>query len=132
MRTKITFMAGFVVGSVVFFGLFLAPGPLHAGGRIPLILYRGDAQGRVVFDHQTHVSKGLHCDDCHTDFAHTGKALFFARKQGLITFEDHQTAGKCFACHNAKGAAASAKSTNYDGRGAFSECNRCHRNAGGS
>jgi phosphate transport system substrate-binding protein len=128
VRTKITFVAGLAM----FMWLLLAPWPVQAGGRIPLILYRGGTQGRVVFDHQTHASKGLRCNDCHTDFARTGKALFFTRKQALITFEDHQTATKCFGCHNGKGEVEGTKSTPYDGRGAFNECERCHRNAEGS
>lgn len=121
MRTRTTFF----VGLSVLLCLFLAPWPARAGGRIPLILYRGSAQGRVVFDHQTHASKGLRCNDCHTDFDHTGRALFFTRKQGLITFEDHHTATKCFACHNGEGAAV--KNAPYDGRGAFNDCQGCHR-----
>jgi hypothetical protein len=132
VQTKITFLAGLVAGLVMFLGSFLAPWQVQAAGHIPLILYRGGTRGRVVFDHQTHASKGLRCDDCHSDFAHTGKALFFTRKQGLITFEDHQTATKCFACHDGKGPVESAKSALSDRRGAFNECTRCHRNAGGS
>jgi thiosulfate reductase cytochrome b subunit len=114
MRIQVAFMVALLAALL----LCLEPRPVEAGGRIPTIRYRGGAQGRVVFDHQLHASKGFRCNDCHTDFARTGEPLFFTRKQGLFTFADHQTATKCFACH--------------DGKGAFDECARCHRNVGGS
>ena len=106
---------------------------VDAGGRIPTLRYRGGPEGPVVFDHQVHAAKGFRCNDCHTDFAHTGKPLFFTSKQGLITFEDHRTDAKCFACHDGKGVTEHAKSAyNYDGRGSFDECTECHRKSGGS
>jgi len=80
--------------------------------QLPTLRYRGGSQGTVVFGHRLHASKGFRCNDCHTDFAKTGRQLFPTRKQGLITFADHRTAAKCFACH--------------DGKGAFSDCKRCH------
>ena len=104
-----------------------------AGGRIATIRYRGGNAGPVVFDHQLHTAKGFRCDDCHTNFARTGKALFFTRKQGLISFGEHSTAEKCFACHDGKGASEKTKNAaDYDGRGSFSDCARCHRQTGGS
>jgi len=94
----------------------LPPQPPAGSGRIPLIVYRGGTEGKVVFDHQLHASKGSRCDDCHTDYLRTGKALFATRKQGLITFADHSTATKCFACHNGRNQKES-----------FDECGQCHR-----
>ena len=107
--------------------LVLGAGPAEAGGRLPSLRYRGGAQGHVIFDHQMHASKGFHCNDCHTDFARTGKLLFSTRKDGLIAFADHRTAAKCFACHDGKGATEAAKNSPfYDGQGAFDDCERCH------
>jgi c(7)-type cytochrome triheme protein len=71
----------------------------------------------VVFDHQLHASEGFRCNDCHTDFAGTGKQLFATRKQGLITLADHRAGTKCFACHSGDGASA--------------DCDHCHRKIGG-
>ncbi len=127
MRIQVTLLAAFLA--------ILAAGPaaVQAGGRIPTLRYRGGAAGPVVFDHQLHAAKGFRCNDCHTDFAHTGKPLFFTRKQGLITFADHRTAAKCFACHDGKGATEEAKNAfDYDGQGSFDECAQCHRKSGGS
>ena len=98
-------------------------GRMEAGGRLPTLIYRGGGQGKVVFDHQLHASKGLSCNDCHTDFDGTGKQLFTTRKQGLITLADHTTAAKCFACHNGNGA-------RNDGKAAFHHCGNCHRKTG--
>jgi c(7)-type cytochrome triheme protein len=67
--------------------------------------YRGGAQGRVIFDGRTHAAKGLACGACHTK-------LFPTRKTGLITFADHGSDGKCFACHNGR---------------QTSTCTDCHR-----
>ena len=41
-----------------------------AAGAISLIdnnvlIYGGGGQGKVIFDHQTHVSYGITCKDCH-------------------------------------------------------------------
>ena len=108
--------------------LFCAgPGSVGAGGRPPLLSYRGGGAGKVVFDHQLHTTEGFRCNDCHTDFAGTGKALFTTRKQGLITFADHTTGARCFACHNSDGVPAARKSAFYDGKGAFDNCDKCHR-----
>jgi thiosulfate reductase cytochrome b subunit len=97
--------------------LCLPPGAASAGGRLPTLSYRGGGRGKVVFDHQLHASKGFRCNDCHTDFAGTGKQLFATRKQGLITFADHRAATKCFACHK--------------GGGVPDDCDHCHRKIGG-
>jgi c(7)-type cytochrome triheme protein len=112
MRIPVTLLAAFLA--------VLAAGPAAVGaaGRLATLRYRGGAAGPVVFDHQLHAAKGFRCDDCHTHFPLTGKALFFTRKQGLITFADHHTSGKCFACH--------------DGKGVFDDCAQCHRKTGGS
>ena len=98
--------------------LCLLPGSVEAGGRPPSLRYRGGAEGRVIFDHQLHASKGDRCNDCHTDYKGTGKQLFATRKRGLISFADHSTATKCFACHDGKNAKES-----------FDECSQCHRKA---
>ena len=107
-------------------------GTVAAGGREPTLRYRGGPQGPVVFNHQLHASRGFRCNDCHTNFAGTGKILFTTRKQGFITFADHRTATKCFACHDGKDATEEAKSPFYDGRGAFDDCERCHYKDAGS
>ena len=114
-------------------GLLLCPRPaaVAAGGRLPTLTYRGGGHGKVVFDHQTHAAEGFRCDDCHTDFAGTGKALFATRKQGLIAFQDHTTGAKCFACHNADGVPADRKGALYNGKGASDNCDSCHRKTGG-
>ena len=102
--------------------LCLPPGAASAGGRLPTLSYRGGGRGKVVFDHQLHASKGFRCNDCHTDFAGTGKQLFATRKRGLITLADHTAGTKCFACHNGGGAPV--------GR-APNDCDHCHRKIGG-
>jgi len=56
--------------------LCLPPGRLEAGVRRPVLQYRGGGQGKVVFDHQLHASKGRRCNDCHTVFSGTEKQLF--------------------------------------------------------
>jgi c(7)-type cytochrome triheme protein len=104
--------------------LCLWPGSAGAGGRLPMLSYRGGGQGKVVFDHQLHASQGFHCNDCHTDFAGTGKQLFTTRKQGLIAMADHTSGTKCFACHNGHAVTGERKS-------AFNDCGRCHRKIGG-
>jgi c(7)-type cytochrome triheme protein len=100
------------------------PGPVGAGGRLPVLSYRGGGRGKVVFDHQLHASEGFGCNDCHTDFSGTGKQLFATRKQALITFADHTAGAKCFACHDGGSAPAGRKS-------AFKTCDGCHRKIGG-
>ncbi len=114
-------------------GLLLCrlPGPLAAGERLPTLIYGGGERGRVVFDHQVHAAKGFRCADCHTDFAGTGKILFTTRKQGLISFADHTTGARCFACHNGDGVTADRKGALSSGERAFSDCDGCHRNAAG-
>ncbi len=101
--------------------LCLAPCLTEAGGGPPALRYRGGAQGRVIFDHQLHASKGARCADCHTDYQATGKQLFATRKQGRISFADHTAATKCFACHDGK-----------DKTQRFDECSQCHRKATGA
>jgi c(7)-type cytochrome triheme protein len=107
------------------------PGSVEAGGRLPLLSYRGGGRGKVVFDHQLHASEGFRCNDCHTDFSGTGKQLFATRKQGLISLADHTTGAKCFACHNGDGVPDDRKGAFYDGKGAFIDCDGCHRKIGG-
>ncbi|MCX6618881.1 MAG: hypothetical protein NTZ98_22635 [Acidobacteria bacterium] len=102
--------------------LCLLPGRVEADGRRPVLRYRGGGQGTVVFDHQLHASKGCRCSDCHTDFSGTAKQLFTTRKQALISFADHHTATKCFACHNGK----------KEPPEAFDQCDQCHRKTPGS
>jgi phosphate transport system substrate-binding protein len=104
--------------------MLLAAGTL-ASSRIPTIRYRGGAQGRVVFDHQIHASKGLRCNACHTDSAANGKALFSTRKRGLITFADHSDGTGCFFCHDGE-PADNRQNLSSSGKGAFRNCERCH------
>jgi len=126
MRLKVS------IGVVLRAGLWLClqPGPVTAGGRLPLLRYRGGGYGMVVFDHQLHASEGFRCVDCHTNFAGTGKVLFATRKQGLITFADHINGAKCFACHNGGGVPADRRDAFYDGKGAVGDCDQCHRKTG--
>jgi hypothetical protein len=114
-------------------GLLLAwhTGVMEAGGRIRTLIYRGGGYGKVVFDHQLHASEGFRCVVCHTDFAGTKKILFATRKQGLITFADHVSGAKCFACHNGDGVPAERRGAFYDGKASLDECEHCHRKAGG-
>jgi len=112
MRFHISLMVALLAAMA----MALPPRPLAGAGRLPLLVYRGGAEGKVVFDHQLHASKGSRCNDCHTDYQGTGKPLFVTRKQGLITFADHSTAAKCFACHSGKNQKES-----------FDECGQCHR-----
>jgi c(7)-type cytochrome triheme protein len=79
----------------------------------PPLTYRGGAQGTVIFDHQLHARRGWTCRDCHTVFKSTGRQLFQTRKQGRITWDDHEGPTRCFACH--------------DGQAAFDACGQCHR-----
>jgi c(7)-type cytochrome triheme protein len=123
MRFQITFTVALLAALSVCF----EPGSAAAGGRLPTLRYRGGQQGRVVFDHQLHASEGFRCNDCHTNFAGTGKPLFTTRKQGLISFADHTTGAKCFACHNANGVPDERKGAFYDGKGASDDCGTCHR-----
>jgi len=98
-----------------------------AGGHLPILSYRGSGQGKVVFDHQVHASKGFLCVDCHTNFAGTGKILFTTQKQGLITFNDHTKDTKCFTCHNGNDTTANNRAIFYNYKGTFNDCNQCHR-----
>lgn len=127
MRVQICIQVALLAGLL----LFVQPGSVDASGRLPTLSYRGGGHGKVVFDHRTHASEGFRCDDCHTNFAKTGKQLFATRKQGLITFKDHTTGAKCFVCHNADGVPADRKSASYDGKGASDNCDSCHRKIGG-
>ena len=70
------------------------------------LIYRGGAQGKVVFDGQVHAAKGLTCSTCHS-------ALFATQRTGRITMADHGADKACFACHN--------------GKRAFDTCASCHR-----
>ena len=83
------------------------------GQQLRTFNYRGGGQGTVTFDHGMHAAKGYVCFDCHTKSPSTGTQLFQTQKQGLISFADHSSDGKCFACHN--------------GKVAFAECDQCHR-----
>jgi c(7)-type cytochrome triheme protein len=111
--------------------LCVQPGRVEAGGRLPLLSYRGGGRGKVVFDHQLHASEGFRCNDCHTDFSGTEKQLFATRKQGLISLADHTTGARCFACHNGNGVPADRKGAFYDGKGASDDCDLCHRRISG-
>jgi hypothetical protein len=91
------------------------------------IKYRGGDEGPVVFNHQLHASKGIRCKECHTSFKATGEQLFATRKRGLISFEDHATDTKCFACHNGKVVPAKQpQAPLHDWSHASDDCNHCH------
>jgi c(7)-type cytochrome triheme protein len=70
------------------------------------LIYGGAGQGKVIFDHQMHASKGMVCKDCHS-------AIFDTYKRALISMDDHSADKKCFVCHN--------------GTKVFNECEKCHR-----
>jgi len=76
------------------------------------IVYLGSEEGRVIFDGQIHASKGISCNDCHTNYANTAVQLFETQKKGLISMADHESGTKCFVCHN--------------DQKAFSDCKGCH------
>jgi c(7)-type cytochrome triheme protein len=127
MRVQIGIQVALLSGLL----LCVQPGRVDARGRLPTLSYRGGGHGKVVFDHQVHASEGFRCNDCHSDFAATGKQLFATRKQGLISFKDHTAGLKCFACHNANGVPVDRKGASYDGKGASDNCDSCHRKIGG-
>ncbi|GEJ57425.1 substrate-binding domain-containing protein [Anaeromyxobacter diazotrophicus] len=81
-------------------------GPAGATPDGKALLYGGAGQGKVIFDGRLHASRGYACKSCHAD-------LFPARKQALISMDDHGNGTKCFACH--------------DGRTASFDCQSCHR-----
>jgi thiosulfate reductase cytochrome b subunit len=70
------------------------------------LVYRGGAQGKVVFDGRLHAAQGLNCSACHS-------SLFATQRIGRITMAEHGTNKACFACH--------------DGKRAFDTCGSCHR-----
>lgn len=70
------------------------------------LLYGGAGQGKVIFDGRLHASKGLRCNDCHSD-------IFATNKKALITMDNHGESVACFVCH--------------DGVKAFNDCESCHR-----
>ncbi len=98
--------------------LLLCTATIETGGGPPTIRYRGGNEGPVVFNHQVHASKGIRCNDCHTNYKESGKQLFATRKQGLICFDDHGTETKCFACHNDSNESNDSNVSN--------DCNYCH------
>lgn len=83
------------------------------------LVYRGGGAGKVVFDGHVHAARGYVCNDCHTDFNHTGVALFVTQKRGLIDEAAHDKGTACFACHNGKAAFA------------VKNCEGCHREVTG-
>ena len=127
MRVQISILVALLSGLL----FCVRPGSVDAGSCLPTLIYRGGGYGKVVFNHQLHASEGFRCNDCHTDFSGTGKQLFATRKQGLISFTDHTTGAKCFACHNADGVPDARKGAVYDGKGALDDCASCHRKSGG-
>ena len=131
IRRLVRFQANIRVAALAALWVCLRPGPVDAGGRLPVLSYRGGGRGKVVFDHQLHASEGFGCQDCHTDFSGTGKQLFTTRKQALITLADHTAGAKCFACHDGGGVSADRKGAFHNGPGAFNTCDHCHRKIGG-
>lgn len=99
----------------------------EACGMPHAIKYTGGSEGRVIFDHQLHLSKGARCNDCHTDFNGTGQQLFATRRRALISSDDHSTETGCFACHDGKVHQGKAKPDWAHGStSAFYTCERCH------
>ncbi|SDI75615.1 substrate-binding domain-containing protein [Propionivibrio dicarboxylicus] len=88
--------------------LFFAGSAFSVDGRSTLS-YGGGGEGKVIFDGRTHAAAGLRCNDCHSD-------IFQTKKKALMTKEDHDGDGACFACH--------------DGDKAFYKCTQCHRRIG--
>jgi phosphate transport system substrate-binding protein len=94
-----------VVVLIVLIGLLLAGG-VALPVQDKVLIYGGAAQGKVIFDHKMHASKGKVCNDCHS-------AIFETAKKALISMDDHSSDKKCFVCHN--------------GTKVFNECGQCHR-----
>lgn len=107
--------------------LLLCALTLEVSGGPRAILYRGGGDGPVTFNHQLHASKGMRCNDCHKDFNGTGKQLFATHKQGLISFDDHGTEARCFACHDGEVAPVKEAQGSLEAWiHAFDDCSRCH------
>lgn len=90
----------------IFAVVLVSAGYVFGVGGGKMLTYGGGGQGKVIFDGQTHVSKGLVCNDCHL-------SLFEMKKKALITMNDHNEGKACFFCHN--------------GKQAFYDCGQCHR-----
>ncbi|MCX8023381.1 MAG: cytochrome c3 family protein [Syntrophorhabdaceae bacterium] len=86
--------------------IFLAEGALLSLIGQETLIYGGGGQGKVIFDHKTHISSGFTCKECHS-------SLFDTHKKALFTMDEHFTDKKCFYCH--------------DGKKTFNGCNLCHR-----
>ena len=107
--------------------LLLCAVTIEARGGPRAIKYRGGDEGPVTFNHRLHASKGIRCNDCHANFIGTGKQLFATRKKGLVSFEDHATETKCFACHDGKVVPVKeAQVSLYEWSHASDDCNHCH------
>jgi phosphate transport system substrate-binding protein len=94
----------FMIAALLF--VFIVGGVGFTAMQEKALIYGGAGQGKVIFDHKTHASKGMVCADCHA-------AIFDTQKKALFTMEDHSSDKKCFACHN--------------GKKAFNDCAQCHR-----
>jgi c(7)-type cytochrome triheme protein len=69
------------------------------------------AQGKVVYSHQFHLSKGLKCTDCHTK-------IFKMAKPTAFKMADINNGQYCGACHNGTKAFSAKEATN---------CSKCHK-----
>lgn len=99
-------MKRLLVVALIITAMLFTWGYVYAVGGGKMLIYGGGGQGKVIFDGQTHASKGFVCNDCHL-------SLFEMKKKALITLTDHNEAKACFYCHN--------------GKKAFYDCAQCHR-----
>jgi phosphate transport system substrate-binding protein len=93
-----------IIAALLF--IFVVSSVALSGIQEKALIYGGAGEGKVIFDHKTHASKGMVCNNCHA-------AIFDTQKKALITMQDHTSDKKCFVCHN--------------GEKAFNECAKCHR-----
>lgn len=74
------------------------------------ITYEVQGAGKAIFSHDSHVSKGLKCTDCHD-------ALYVTKeKHKHVSMSEMQKGKSCGACHNGKKA--------FDVKAG---CNNCHK-----
>ena len=74
--------------------------------------FNDGAQGKVVYSHQFHVSKGLKCTDCHT------KIFKMAKPTAPMKMADFNAGKECGACHDGTKAFSTKDAAN---------CTKCHQ-----
>ncbi len=97
-------LAGFLAAVVAQQAMAQAKGPAD-------YTFTDGAQGKVVYSHQFHLSKGLKCTDCHTK-------IFKMAKPAAFTMADMNKGQFCGACHNGTKAFSTKEAAN---------CSKCHK-----